>query len=173
AAQALWTGAGERRARALIVLSDGEDHAGALDAALARLRAQGVQVFVLGVGTRVGAPVPARMVAGKPQGHVRDRRGQVVISRLGPAEQRTLRQLAGSKGHYVALSRARSGSAWVQARLAGLRQQAAQLARRNLQQDRYRWALIPALLWWLLESLWPLLCWLMACLRPKRSGMHA
>ena len=46
------------RPRALLVVSDGEDHEGGLDDAADRLRSDGVAILALGLGTDAGAPVP-------------------------------------------------------------------------------------------------------------------
>lgn len=77
AGQAL--GAERARGRAVLVLSDGEtaDRAGAL-AAADRLKARGIPVYALGIGTEAGAPVPG---AG---GFLRTADG-LVVSRLDRA----------------------------------------------------------------------------------------
>jgi Ca-activated chloride channel homolog len=70
---------GRGRHRAAILISDGEDHGGALPESLARLAEAGIVVHTLGVGTPDGAPVP---IPGMPGAVRRRRDGSVVISRL-------------------------------------------------------------------------------------------
>ncbi|HMB52572.1 MAG TPA: VWA domain-containing protein, partial [Thermoanaerobaculia bacterium] len=68
--------------RVLVLLSDGEDHGGRLDAEVERLRREGVVVIAIGVGTLPGAPIPLPRVAGRRDDYKRDDAGDVVISRL-------------------------------------------------------------------------------------------
>ena len=78
------------RPRALLVVSDGEDHEGGLDAAADGLRDRGVSLLALGVGTDEGGAVPdTRRGAG---GAVRrDRQtGQAVITRYAEGALRDL-----------------------------------------------------------------------------------
>lgn len=72
-------GAGSDKHRALVILSDGEDHGGGLDAEVARLRDEGVVVHAFGIGTPNGAPLP---LPGAGGGYKKDADGNVVISRL-------------------------------------------------------------------------------------------
>jgi len=78
--------------RAILVLSDGEDHGGDFDRALEAVRSSGAKIFTVGVGTTVGAPIP---LAGAAGGFKRDRDGEVVVTRLHPE---TLERLASASG---------------------------------------------------------------------------
>lgn len=64
--------------RAIILITDGEDHEGGVDRAIGALRDQRVRVFVVGVGTPAGELVPAA----EGGGPLRDRSGNPVRSRL-------------------------------------------------------------------------------------------
>ena len=44
--------------RAIIVITDGEDHEGGAEEAAAAAKKQGINVFILGVGSPKGAPIP-------------------------------------------------------------------------------------------------------------------
>ncbi len=78
--------------KAILVVSDGEDHGSTvhLDEALARARDAGIRVYALGVGTPEGAPIPLQ-----GGGFKKDRTGEVVVSRL---EEGTLQRLAAATG---------------------------------------------------------------------------
>lgn len=71
--------------KAIVVISDGEDHktdpAGAADEAAA----QGVRVFGIGVGTPEGGPIPLKDGAGNLVGYKKDKRGATVVTKLGEA----------------------------------------------------------------------------------------
>lgn len=67
----------EKVGRAIIVITDGEDHEGGATEAAQEARKRGINVFILGVGSSKGAPIPT---AGG--GYMTDATGQTVISRL-------------------------------------------------------------------------------------------
>jgi|CXWL01.1.fsa_nt_gi Ca-activated chloride channel family protein len=68
--------------RALVLVSDGEDHGGGLEGSADRLARAGVVVIALGVGTEQGGPVPDREAE---DGVKRLADGTLVVSRLEPA----------------------------------------------------------------------------------------
>lgn len=74
------------RHQALVLITDGEDHEGSLDDAVKRVAERGVKVFTVGIGTADGELIP-----GEGGGYLKDRRGQVVKSRLG---EETLEKIA-------------------------------------------------------------------------------
>ena len=65
---------------ALILITDGEDHSGKVEEAAKQAAERGVKIYTVGVGTSEGDLIPLGGVAG--QGYVKDRKGQVVKSRL-------------------------------------------------------------------------------------------
>lgn len=80
--------------RIVVLLSDGEDHEGATAAAAAKLRRNGVSLFVLGFGSRNGADIPDPRRPGLKK---LDGAGRVVTTRFSP---QTLRQLASASGGF-------------------------------------------------------------------------
>lgn len=93
---------GEERHRAVLLVTDGEDHGQRLDKAERRLADQGVQVHVLAVGTPQGGPVP---VPGAAAGaYKQDGQGQVIVSRMAGDRLRQLAQA--TRGTFVAVERA-------------------------------------------------------------------
>lgn len=84
---------GDTKHRVLVLLSDGEDHGGALEPRLDELGRSGVVVHTLGVGTPDGAPVP--IPGGRSGEYKTDSQGQVVVSRL---HEETLERLARATG---------------------------------------------------------------------------
>lgn len=80
--------------RAIIIITDGEDHeGGALEAAKAAEK-KGVNVFVLGVGDPKGAPIPTGN-----GGYMKDASGQTVMSALN--EQMCQQVAQAGKGTYI------------------------------------------------------------------------
>ena len=75
---------------ALVLITDGESHEGDVKEATKRAQERGVKIYTVGIGTAEGELVPAD--AG---GYVKDRKGQVVKSRL---DEDTLKQIATDTG---------------------------------------------------------------------------
>ena len=100
--------AGER-SRRLVVITDGEDHEGALDAAVERAVDEGVQVYTVGMGSTEGVPIPSFDEVGAPNGFLRDAGGSVVTTRLDDV---TLQQVAERTGGAYYHAAAGSGAAF-------------------------------------------------------------
>lgn len=84
----------EKIGRAIIVITDGEDHeGGALEAAEAA-RKKGINVFILGVGDTKGAPIPDGN-----GGYMTDNRGETVMTALN--EQMCQQVAQAGKGTYI------------------------------------------------------------------------
>ena len=84
----------EKIGRAVILITDGEDHeGGALEAAKAAKK-KGINVFILGVGSTSGAPIPL----GKGE-YMRDAAGQTVMSALN--EQMCKEVAQAGNGTYI------------------------------------------------------------------------
>jgi Ca-activated chloride channel family protein len=83
----------ERRAsKALILITDGEDHPGEAEKAAQAAKEKGIRVFTIGIGSEEGAPIPLRGGTGDFK---KDRRGQVVMSKL---RETALQKIALSTG---------------------------------------------------------------------------
>jgi len=81
----------EAKGRALIVISDGEDHEGGVEQAIADVRRAGIAVYAIGCGTDQGAPIPE----GESGAYKKDAQGRLVTTRL---DERPLRSLAIESG---------------------------------------------------------------------------
>jgi Ca-activated chloride channel family protein len=83
--EAMVTGSEERpdRGRAMVLWTDGEDHAGEIDSVLDEIERSGVAVHTVGCGSTRGAPIPLYGAAGLLTGYKKDREGKVVTTRLG------------------------------------------------------------------------------------------
>ncbi|MEO8605456.1 MAG: VWA domain-containing protein [bacterium] len=130
--------------RYLVVLSDGEAHDAAWQAALPALQERGIKVIGLGIGTPQGGVVPA-----ENGGVMKDARGNAVLSKLEPA---TLQELASATGGTY-----RDAATWVDiAELVGgtvaQGRQGEYVEQQHVRlEDRFQWFLAPALLFFLLS----------------------
>lgn len=84
----------EKVGKAIIVITDGEDHEGGAVEAAKAAKAKGINVFILGIGDPKGAPIPTA-----DGGYMKDRSGQTVMTALNEQMCRQIAQ-AGS-GKYI------------------------------------------------------------------------
>ncbi len=84
-----------RQDRAVILVTDGENHEGEpMDQA--RLAAEaGVRVFTIGIGNPAGELIPERGTDGRVAGYKKDRRGETVLTQL---DEKTLQDVAAASG---------------------------------------------------------------------------
>lgn len=80
--------------RAILIITDGEDHEGGAIEAAEKARKNGIRVFVLGVGSTKGSPVPDGN-----GGYMKDNSGQEVISALNEEMCKQVAQACG--GAYI------------------------------------------------------------------------
>ena len=112
----------DRRNKALVLVSDGEDLAGDVQEAVARAKEAGVVVFTVGVGTEGGQPVPELGADGRVTGYKRDESGNPVVSRL---DMTTLDAMArGTGGQSYRITPADTSLAALAAALEGMEQKA-------------------------------------------------
>ena len=76
--------------KAIIVITDGEDHEGGAIEAAEEAKAQGYKVFVLGIGNTTGAPIPQ-----KGGGYMTDNTGNTVMTALN---EQMCRDIASASG---------------------------------------------------------------------------
>jgi Ca-activated chloride channel family protein len=74
------------KSRAIVVLSDGEDFGDDVAESLKELKANGIRVITVGIGSAAGEPIPEIDKKGNVVGYVKDRTGQTVMSRLNETE---------------------------------------------------------------------------------------
>jgi len=123
-----------QESRAIILITDGEDHAGEALEEARRAAQAGVRIFAIGIGRDQGAPIPDP--AG---GFRRDRSGEVILSKL---DEPTLQQIAlETGGRYV---RSVTGDVdleeiYLQGIKATLQDRELGTARRQRWKDRFQW----------------------------------
>ena len=77
------------RSRALLLITDGEDFAGSMEELGEKAKEHGVQIYIIGVGTTQGGPIPGR------NGLKKSKDGKIVISKLN---EEALKDLATRTG---------------------------------------------------------------------------
>ena len=98
----------DERSKAIIIISDGEDHENdeAVKAAQEAAK-QGVHVYTIGMGLPDGAPIPEYNQYGHQTGYRKDRTGNTIITRL---DEQMLQKIASAgNGIYVRASNSNVG----------------------------------------------------------------
>ncbi len=142
---------GRRASKAMILISDGEDHPREAKEQAEEAAKQGIRIFTVGIGSEEGAPIP---VQGGSGGFKKDRQGQVILSKLGEA---SLQQIAlATGGNYV---RSVSGDMDLKRIYTEIREklEAGELGttRRQRWEERFQWFLFGGILLIALEALIP------------------
>jgi Ca-activated chloride channel family protein len=138
--------------RAIVVVTDGEDHEGRAEAAARRAQEAGIDVHVVGIGGTEGQPIP-EYEDGVRRGYVKDDVGRTVLTRLEPE---SLRAIAEAGGGVAALPGPRAGGIDfrpLRRHLAALDEAELQARTVRVYEERYRWFLWPALVVLLLSTL--------------------
>ena len=98
----------EKVGRAIIVITDGENHEGGAVEAAKEAASKGMQVYVLGIGSPDGAPIP---IEGSNE-YRKDKDGNVVVTRLNEQMCREIAQ-AGN-GVYIRVDNSSSAQTLLQ-----------------------------------------------------------
>lgn len=146
----------EDRSKVVLLFTDGEDHEGDPVEAAQKLAAEGAKVFVVGIGSKTGEPIPTYAPDGTWTGYQRDDDGNPVLSALTDQNESQLKKIAqAGKGKYF---RAREGTVGVdeiRALMRSMKQTENKSRKVTIAEDRYALVLLPAFLLLLLEALIP------------------
>lgn len=136
-------GAGSRKSKVLVLLTDGEDlEAGAVEAAERAARA-GVRIHTVGIGSGEGVPIPVRDESGQLREYKKDRAGEMVMSRLDEA---TLRRVArAALGSYYRATFDASELDALYREMAAMEQAEQGALEYTSFEDRFQWVLAVAL----------------------------
>ena len=93
--------------RAMIIISDGEDHEGHLDEIIDRAKKENVIIHTAGIGSFSGTPIPITDDRGEVTGYLKDRSGEIVTTRLYTESLQTISTETG--GRFVHLNTASAG----------------------------------------------------------------
>jgi len=78
------------RSKALLIVSDGENHVEDLEPMIIEAREAGIKIYAAGVGDVTGTPIPVYNDRGQRTGYKRDLQGQIVSTRLEEAGLKAL-----------------------------------------------------------------------------------
>ncbi|MFQ5823682.1 MAG: VWA domain-containing protein [bacterium] len=85
----------ERKYKVLVLITDGEDHGSDADKYAEAADREGVVIYTIGIGSPKGVPIPLYDERGNQKGLKKDRKGEVVLTKLDAI---TLEKIALSSG---------------------------------------------------------------------------
>jgi Ca-activated chloride channel family protein len=135
----------------IIVFTDGEDHETDPVGAARTAQAAGIDVYTVGVGTPEGARIPIRNPDGSLLEYLRDRDGNVVVTRL--VEEQLVAVADEGGGEFVRFSTEGAAAATLDAAIEAYDEEALSSALRQQYRDRFMLFLVPAFILLLIASI--------------------
>ena len=139
----------EKKSKALILITDGEDQMGKALSAAKSASDQGVKIYTIGIGGEIGAPLPNPSGTG---GFRKNQQGEVILSKL---DETTLQQIAlETGGSYV---RSVTGdidlnTIYKDQIKKNIEKKELKSERRKIWQERFQWFIFIALIFLVAET---------------------
>ncbi len=140
-----------RKSRAIIVISDGENHEDDAESAARKAYEEGILVFTIGMGLPEGVPIPEYNKSGQRVGYKRDKNGNTVTTSLNEQMLSSIAQAGG--GIYVRAGNSSSSTRQISESIAGLEKTSQGEALFSEYESQYMYPLCAALLCLMLEIL--------------------
>jgi len=129
--------------RALVLLTDGEDHHSKPEEAAQEAKEAGIRILSIGFGTPGGEPIPVKDDSGRINGYLRNAAGQTVVSKLDEAG---LKRIAEATGGVYWPAATGTLEAERMAELIGrMQKRDVSAGKYGAYEDRYQFVLVPAL----------------------------
>jgi len=143
----------EETKKAIVVITDGEDHEGNLDKAVTEAVDNGISIYAIGLGSPSGVPIPVFDKSGKSIGYKKDNKGEVVLTKL---DETTLKKIKKKgNGSYYRGSNTEDELEEIYKDLSKIEETEFGATKVTEYEDRYYYLLFPAILLLLLEFFIP------------------
>ncbi len=144
------------RSKAILLLTDGEDHFGEPVAAAREAAADGIIVHVVGIGSDSPELIPRYLDDGSAMGYQKTNDGEYVTTALTPENEETLRQIASvAGGRYFRAGSDLKGMTAVVQEIRKMKQSDIESRQQEVYEDVFQWFLIPSFAVLLLAFLLP------------------
>jgi len=130
--------------KVIVLITDGEDHEGNIDAAVDAARSKDIAVYAIGLGSPGGVPIPVKDESGNPRGYKKDNQGNIVLTKLDEEILKSI--VAKGNGKYYRGSNTEDELDLIYKDLAKIQQTEYGSKRVTDYEDRYYYFLIPAIL---------------------------
>ncbi|KAB2845810.1 MAG: VWA domain-containing protein [Melioribacteraceae bacterium] len=139
----------EETKKAIVVITDGEDHEGDLTTVVEEAVDKGIEIYAIGLGSPAGVPIPIYNSSGVQVGYKQDNQGNTVLTKLDEA---TLQEITEKgNGKYYRGTNTEDELDQIYNDLAKIEQTEYGATRITEYEDRYYYFLIPAALFLLIE----------------------
>ena len=137
--------------KAIVIITDGENHEDDAVGAATQASEQGIKVFTIGMGLPEGAPIPMYNNYGTQTGFKKDKQGQTVITKLN---EDMLRQIAAAgDGAYARANNASTGLRKIFEEISGIEKKEIETKQFTNYEDRFQIYLAIALIFLIVEML--------------------
>jgi Ca-activated chloride channel homolog len=143
----------DREHKVLILITDGEDHDSDPVAAAREAAKNGIVIYTIGIGSTTGEPIPVRDENGTLLGYKKDRKGNVVMSRLNEPDLQRIAHAAGGRYFYATTGELELQRIYDEVQRMGKKDITSSMISRY--EDRFEWFLVLGFLLLLLEMLIP------------------
>ena len=144
----------KKRAKVLLIITDGEDHEGRGVEASKIAAKNGVRLFVLGIGTGTAELIPKYLDDGTQDGFQQDADGKYITTSLTPEGEGNLKTMAkNTQGIYIRSAPGKISIFPVADEIRKLKQAELKARKVTIYDEFYLWFLVPAAILMLLESL--------------------
>lgn len=142
-------GKDEGKNKAIIIITDGEDNEAAGVQAAELAAEKGISIHTIGMGSVQGAPIPEYR-NGQQEGYKKDKSGNTVVTKLN---EQILQEIAATgSGVYVHATNSDAGLNSVLDAIDKLEKKQFESKMYSDYEDRFQWAIAPALLLLLIET---------------------
>jgi Ca-activated chloride channel homolog len=130
--------------RVIVLITDGEDHEGNIDAAVEKAVSKDIAIYTIGLGSPAGVPIPIKDESGAARGYKKDNQGNIVLTKL---DEEILKSVAAKgNGKYYRGSNTEDELDLIYNDLAKIQQTEYGSKRITDYEDRFYYFLIPAIL---------------------------
>ena len=144
--------ADDERSKAVVIISDGEDHEDDAAVKAAQEAAKkGIRIYTIGMGLAEGAPIPEYDRYGHLTGYRKDRNGTTIITRLDEAMLQSIAN-AGN-GLYVRASNSNVGLEKIYKDISDMEKTEIESKVFTDYEDQFQWFLLPAIVFLILSIL--------------------
>ncbi len=140
----------QKGSKAIILITDGEDHEGDPLEAAKEAKNRGVKIFTIGIGKEGGAPIPEK----DKSGFKKDKQGAVILTKL---DEKTLQRIAlETGGSYV---RSVTGDLDLEKiykeGIKGMEQKELASTKKRIWEERFQWFLLFAIIFLTIDMTFP------------------
>ncbi len=144
------------RSKAIILLTDGEDHFGDPVEAATEASKNGIRIYTVGIGSDSPELIPRYLDDGTVMGYQRTEDGEYVTTALSKENEDTLREIAAlSSGRYFKAGDDLRGMSEVVKEIRKMKQANIESRQQKIYEDVFQWFLIPSFVLLILAFITP------------------